>query len=80
MTSLVTSADAIVDLSKKIARALKDPTTDSRGNKIEMTVEDRAKKRDAAYEDLCDCIEMLGNLANIAEAYSDMAILAKKYE
>lgn len=70
----------IVDVATKIAKILKDPCTDSRGNKLELTVEDRGKKREAAYNDLIECIELLAGMADVAEGLNEIHMIEKKYD
>lgn len=66
--------DLCVEVSKKIAMILKDPTSGK-----EMTAEERNKKRGEAFDDINTCIDVLAAIAGASEAVSDMLELRNKY-
>jgi hypothetical protein len=64
-----------VNVSKKVANVLRDPT----GGK-DMSPEERNKRRTEAFDDINTCIDVLAAFASASDGFMDILTLQSKYK
>lgn len=78
MTTIVETEDKIticVNTSKKVADALRDPTSGK-----DMPPEERSRRRSEAFDDINTCIDVLAAMASASEGFFDILALQHKYK